>query len=143
MKGIYATRIREHSGIDNEILEYMEDSKTRFIYGNGAQAATCLDFFQEMEVAVQGILTLPGYEMPQLKGWWGQLLKQTATIDITELTEEQIHTAAVLMTVPREHYDTARVFLERMGFCHIYTCCWDRNQYLRDICLDVFEENMK
>ena len=142
VKECFVERIRMHEGIDNAILEYLCSSWKRFIYGNGQQAATCLGFFREMGVEIHGVLALPGYEMPRLKGFWGEMLVSAKTVDITDLSASGIGEAAVLLAVSRSRYDAARVFLQEAGFRHIYTCCWDRNQYLRDICMDVFEEQV-
>ena len=127
-------QIRAHPGIDDSILAYCCEEQTRYIYGNGAQAATCLAFFREMDVPVHGVLGLPGYELPKLSGYWGRLLRSAEIVLVTELTERQRADAAVLIASPRESYGAARAFLERTGFRHIYTCAWERNQYLRDIC---------
>ena len=141
MKAGFAERIRAHTGIDDSLIEYCAAAGRRYIYGNGAQAATCLGFFREMEVPIDGLLTLPGYEMPELKGYWGRLLRAANTIPVTGLTVEQCATSSVLIASPRESYPAARVMLEQMGFQNIYTCAWKRNQCLRDICMAYFEEN--
>ena len=140
MREEFIAGIKAHLGIDDSLIEYCE-ADVRYIYGNGAQAATCLGFFREMDVPIRGLLTLPGYERPRLKGYWGRLLGSVEAIAVMSLTAEQLADAAVLIASPRESYSAARTFLEHIGFNHIYTCAWERNQYLRDICLDVFEES--
>lgn len=141
MRDAYVEKIKAHPGIDDSLIEFCQSTGKRYLYGNGPQAATCLGFFREMEVPIHGILTLPGYDVPRLKGYWGRMLNSVPAVFITELFSEEIGEAAVLIASPRESHADARVFLERVGFRHIYTCTWNRNQYIRDICMDVSEMN--
>ncbi len=138
MKDAYIERIRNHPGIKDTLLEYALYPGERYIYGMGEQAATCLGFFREMQVEICGILTLPGYDMARHKGYWGRMLSDTRTVDFTEIAHRE--EIAVLLAIPRSSYGAACECLHRLGIERVFTCDWEHNQYLRDICASVRNE---
>ncbi len=128
--------IKGHEGIDSGILEFLQGNGPRYIYGNGEQAAVCIGFFRDLDVDIDGILFPPGYDtLSHLNGWWGKALDSVPRISFHQVSD--VEKARVLMAIPREDYDAAEEFLKHQGFKSIYTCCWKRNQYLRDICMEL------
>ena len=138
MKQEYIDLIRKHPDVDNQVLEFLCSNRKKYIYGNGAQTATCIALFREMDVTIDGVICLPGYEMPERKGYWGDIFRTVSQISLEKIVERDLDSICVLITVPREHYEEAESLLERIGFKNVYTCAWKRNQILRDICLSEF-----
>ncbi len=134
------TAIANSKEIRKSFVDFCQNEGLKFLYGNGEQTATVLSFLRQLDVKVDGCLTLPGYQSPILKGFWGDMLKTVNTCNFSSLDRKVRKEASVLMTVPREHYFESRELLIELGFEKVYGCDWERNQIIRDILNDERRE---
>lgn len=135
--------IEESPEIDNDIFGFTDCTWGRYIYGNGTQAATCIGFFKDLDVQIDGVLQLPGYEMPDRKGFWGRMLSSVRVQYIDELDDKTRQNCSVLVAVPQNSISRSIRLLKSFGFNNIHICGWKRNQVVRDICLQVWDKSRK
>lgn len=139
----YKRRIIQSKTIDNRLIEYLETSKKRYLYGSELQTAVCLGIFRDMKLAIQGILLPPGSGPKQLKGYWGRLLRKAEMVRISEMSPEEKHNAYVMLSVPQTEYDSARLFLQENEICNVINCCWLHNSELIELCYDVWQQEVE
>lgn len=140
MLEIYKPKILESKTIDNRLIEYLETSKRRYLYGNGLQTAVCLGIFRDMTLEIDGVLLPPGSELKPLKGYWGRLMRQAKVYLVSEMSEKEKNSAYVMLAIPREEYSCSERFLRNNGIEHVIDCCWQHNSELIELCYDVWQQ---
>lgn len=131
--------IKRSEHISDEIIGFIKSSHKKYIYGNGLQAGECLRIFREMGVPIEGILLPPGGQKSSLSGYWGELLARTPAYGLDIISEEK-EKIDVLLAIERTSYVGAEKMLKTFGFHNLYTCCWDRNLYMKQICYTLYKE---
>lgn len=117
------SQIRNSKVIENDIIPYLFSDVKRYIYGNGLQAAVCLQIFKELDVDIEAIVLPPGIEKKCLKGYWGELLNSCNVVQIEEVNKE----ANVLLAICREDYDATKRMLLHYKIENVFVCCWEHN----------------
>lgn len=128
--------IHKSEHIDDEIIGYLTSSHKKYIYGNGLQVAECLRIFREMGVALEGIVLPSGAQKCELSGYWGELMCRTRAYTLEQIGADK-ESVDILLAIDRSGYDSAKEILDALGFTNVYTCCWERNLYMKQICYHV------
>lgn len=139
----YINRILRSESIDNELVDYINTSKSRYLYGGGLQTAVCIGIFRDIGIDIKGIILPAGGEQKELKGYWRRLMRQTKKYSISELSIDERRNAYVMMTIPRTEYEIVKSFLESNDIAKIMGCCWEHNSELNDICYDVWYQKVR
>lgn len=140
MSEIYKLKILESETIDDKLIDYLETSKKRYLYGSGLQTAVCLGIFRDMKLEIEGVLLPPGSERKPLKGYWGRLMRKSRISWVSELSEEDRNDAYVMLAIPRAEYSSAERFLRDNGVEEVIGCCWKHNSELIELCYDIWRQ---
>lgn len=143
MLEVYKRRIIQSETIDNRLIEYLETSKKRYLYGTGLQTAVCLGIFRDMKLEIEGVLLPPGSESKWLKGYWGRPLREATVVRTSDMSPEEKRNAYVMLAIPQAEYDNAGHFLQENGICDVINCCWRHNSELIELCYDVWQQEVE
>lgn len=138
----YIERIRKSPYIDNEIMTYITSENKKFIYGVGLQASVCLGIFRDMDLKIEGIILPNGSEIARFNGYWGELLSNVNKYILDEFNWNKSN-VDILLAIDRNRYTSAKQILYKQGFENIYTCCWERNIYMKEICYEIYLNKIK
>ena len=123
--------------IDDSIIPFIVDDNLKYVYGNGLQAAVCIQIFRDLGIEIQGLVLPPGIEKAMHKGYWGELLKKQKITRFDVMPED----AYILLAIPRQEYKSAKILLCGMG--RLFECCWEHNSDMNEVCWKVNEKHKR
>lgn len=126
--------------IDDEIIGFLDSSHKKYVYGSGLQASVCLGIFRDMKVKIDGLVMPLGANKERLSGFWGENLLRAKECSLNEILEDRDN-CDIILCIDRNTYSEAIEFLNGLGIRNVYTCCWERNIYMKEICYKLYERD--
>ena len=132
--------IKRNPQVSEDVIEFFESPRPKYIYGADVQASVCLGMFRDMKLPIYGLVADASAQKGRLKGYWGELLRKTPLYRTYELPDKE-H-CDLLLTVDRSLYKVCIKMLTQEGFEHIYVCDWGSNTNIKEACLSVYLEEL-